>query len=81
MVRTKGLEPIHLAIPDPKSGASASSATSAVNPNLAVEILAKKIFKSRKIIKLLYCCPKFYKMPGNNVHDNKKQDKACQKIS
>ena len=29
MVRMKGVEPIRLAAPDPKSGASASSATSA----------------------------------------------------
>ena len=29
MVRMKGLEPPHLAVPDPKSGASANSATSA----------------------------------------------------
>ena len=30
MVRTEGLEPTHLSAPDPKSGASANFATSAV---------------------------------------------------
>ena len=33
-MRTKGVEPLHLAVPDPKSGASASSATSAFEARL-----------------------------------------------
>ena len=34
MVRLKGLEPPHLSIPEPKSGASTSSATAAEWPYL-----------------------------------------------
>lgn len=36
VVRTKGLEPSHLAVPDPKSGASANSATCATAHTLSL---------------------------------------------
>ena len=63
MVRTEGLEPARLSAPDPKSGASANFATSAVKIFLTALILLKKILKSRKIIKSVAYSLKFCNMP------------------
>ncbi len=44
MVRTKGLEPSHLAAPDPKSGVSTNFTTSAWNKFL-VSLLTSTVIK------------------------------------
>lgn len=68
MVRVKGLEPPHLAVLEPKSSASTSSATPANNICKTVAIEYDEIFKFQYIITTIMILTQILVLIWQNIH-------------